>query len=978
MATVYLARDLKHDRRVAVKVLDPDLAQTLGAERFLREIRTVANLSHPHILPLFDSGEADGFLFYVMPYVKGESLRSRLTRERQLPVEDAIQITREIADALAYAHDEGVVHRDVKPANIMLEAGHAVLADFGVAHAVAEAKEQRLTRTGTSLGTPAYMSPEQATAEEGIDGRSDQYALGCVLFEMLAGHPPFSGAQVEAVVRQHLTEEPPSVTKARPSVADEVVNVIERSLAKSPADRFKTAGEMAAALAFTTAPHQAAAGRIAWEDRPLWQILAGWLVASLVVFAAAGTLTDVVGLPGWVPKATGLICLVALPLVLAAGMKGRKRLPWRVVGFAVGSAFVFLGLGTGIFMGTRVMGIGPAGTLIAKGVLEDRTQVVVADLDSRTQDTLLASAITEALRIGLSESEVLEIVDPADVAEILSLMQLPPDAGLDESVARQAAIRLGAPVVLVGSLTPVGSGYQLVGRLVDAEDGTSFVEVVERATSEDELLDAEDRIAGQLRERVGESLHSVQNRTPLNRYTTSSIEALKKYVQASRAHTMEGDSWKAVALLEEALAMDSTFAAAWRKLGAVLNPLGERERRIEALTRAFELSDRLTPRERYQAVGSYYWGANVDYEASADVYERAVEEYPDDGPWTNLGFVYGHLGRFDEAVTATRRAVELFPSGLSTENLLGYALLARDFKAAEYALEVRREHLPELDNQYHEYRLAYLTGSLAHARGFLEEREGGEDVVWIQRELGRLDALEGRFAEAESRYGRIIPQSDPTSAMVRRFWLAGIDLVVRDSVARSREAVLQATGEIDLADIPPIDRPYLNLAWSLAWVGEVARAQEYLAAWEAATPEGIRPTTRAFELGVRGMIALAQGNRDEGLGFLQESNRAGHGRPAYEGPLAWTYDRLGMADSAFVAHHRYLDAPHGGRTNNDPFFLARAYERLGQLHEERGETEEAIKYHNLFVELWAEADPEVQPRVEAAREALARLQGDTG
>jgi tRNA A-37 threonylcarbamoyl transferase component Bud32/tetratricopeptide (TPR) repeat protein len=254
MATVYLARDLKHDRRVAVKVLDPDLAQTLGAERFLREIRTVANLSHPHILPLFDSGEADGFLFYVMPYVKGESLRTRLTKEKQLPVEDAIQITREIADALAHAHDEGVIHRDVKPANIMLEAGHAVLADFGVAHAVAEAKDQRLTRTGTSLGTPAYMSPEQAMGEEDLDGRSDQYALGCVLFEMLAGHPPFTGAQVEAVVRQHLTEEPPSVTKTRPSVADEVVGVIERSLAKSPADRFRSTGEMAAALALTTAP----------------------------------------------------------------------------------------------------------------------------------------------------------------------------------------------------------------------------------------------------------------------------------------------------------------------------------------------------------------------------------------------------------------------------------------------------------------------------------------------------------------------------------------------------------------------------------------------------------------------------------------------------------------------------------------------------------------------------------------------------
>jgi len=180
MAIVYLARDLKHDREVAVKVLDQELAETLGAERFLQEIKTAANLNHPHVLPLFDSGEADGFLYFVMPYVRGETLRVRLEKEGQLPVDDATRITREVADALDYAHREGVVHRDVKPANIMLQEGHAVLADFGVAHAVAQARDERLTRTGTSLGTPAYMSPEQAAGEQELDGRSDQYALGCV------------------------------------------------------------------------------------------------------------------------------------------------------------------------------------------------------------------------------------------------------------------------------------------------------------------------------------------------------------------------------------------------------------------------------------------------------------------------------------------------------------------------------------------------------------------------------------------------------------------------------------------------------------------------------------------------------------------------------------------------------------------------------------------------------------------------------
>ncbi|MGD2122675.1 MAG: serine/threonine-protein kinase [Gemmatimonadota bacterium] len=975
MATVYLAQDLKHDRKVAVKVLDPDLTRTLGAERFLKEIKTAANLTHPHILPVHDSGEADGFLFYVMPFIKGESLRSRLTKEKQLPVEDAVQITREIADALAYAHEEGVIHRDVKPANIMLEAGHAVLADFGVAHAVAEAKDKRLTRTGTSLGTPAYMSPEQAAGEQGLDGRSDQYALGCVLFEMLAGHPPFTGAQVEAVLRQHLTEEPPSVTKARPTVANAVARVINRALAKSPADRYRTAGEMAAELALTNRPSQSSPPGLSLQGRPIWQILGGWALGSLAILGASGTLRDLIGLPAWVPTAAGLICLGSLPLVLGATLKLRQQLSWRIVGLVTGVAFVLLAMGTVGYMGMRVMGVGPAGTLIGKGVLGERTRVVVAEIDSRHQDTLVASAITEALRIGLVESEVLQIVDPAEVAELLALMQLPPDTRLNETVARQAAIRFGAPVVLLGTLTPVGSGYQLVGRLVDAEEGTSFVEVIERAASENELLDAADRIAGALRERVGESLRSVQNREPLSRSTTSSIEALKKFVQGSRAHTMEGDSWKAVALLEEALSIDSTFAAAWRKLGAVLNPLGvERERRIEALTRAFEFSDRLPPRERYEAIGSYYWGANVDYKAAADVYERAVEEYPENGPWINLGFVYGHLGRYEDAVYATRRSVEISPSGLNTENLLDDAFRARDLEAAEYALAVRREHLPGLENAYFEYMVTYLWDSRASALELLEMREDGGEVELIQRELGRLAALEGRLAEAESHFDQAISLTSPLAAMNHRFWLAGLDLLVRDSLARARREVTRWMDEVDISGIPPIDRPYLSLAWSLADVGEAFRAQELLAAWEDATPIGIRPTTRASELNVRGKIALAQGDSATGLDFLRESVRAGHGAPSYEGGLARWYDHFDMADSALAAHHRYLDAPHIDRTRDDPYYLARAYERLGQLHEARGEMEEAVRYHTLFVDLWAEADPELQPRVEAARQALEPLQ----
>ncbi len=248
MATVYRARDLKHHRVVALKVLRPELAAVLGAERFLREIEIAAQLNHPHILPLFDSGEARGLLYYVMPFVEGPALRDRLAREKQLSIEEALGIARHVAAALSYAHSTGIVHRDIKPENILLSRGEAVVADFGIARAVAAAASDRLTATGIAVGTPPYMSPEQAAGEHELDGRSDIYSLGCVLYEMLAGQPPFIGPTTESVLHQHLCLRAPPVRALRSTVPAAVEQALDRALAKVPADRFATAGDLDAAL----------------------------------------------------------------------------------------------------------------------------------------------------------------------------------------------------------------------------------------------------------------------------------------------------------------------------------------------------------------------------------------------------------------------------------------------------------------------------------------------------------------------------------------------------------------------------------------------------------------------------------------------------------------------------------------------------------------------------------------------------------
>jgi serine/threonine-protein kinase len=290
MATVYLAYDVRHDRKVALKVLRPELSAILGAERFLAEIKTTANLQHPHILSLFDSGEADGTVFYVMPYVEGESLRDRLMREKQLPVEEAVAIAREVADALEYAHGHGVIHRDIKPENILLHGGHALVADFGIALAASRSEgSTRMTETGMSLGTPHYMAPEQAMGEREITPKADIYALGCVLYEMLAAEPPFVGATAQAIIARVMTEEPRSLSLQRKTVPPYVEAAVGRALQKLPADRFANAAQFAEALsgrAGAVAPSPTAI-RQAVEPRRRSLMLAPWGLAVLAAGLAA-------------------------------------------------------------------------------------------------------------------------------------------------------------------------------------------------------------------------------------------------------------------------------------------------------------------------------------------------------------------------------------------------------------------------------------------------------------------------------------------------------------------------------------------------------------------------------------------------------------------------------------------------------------------------------------------------------------------
>ncbi len=470
MATVFLAEDVKHVRRVAIKVLDPEVAAAIGPERFLREIATVARLTHPHILPLHDSGVADGLLFYVMPYVEGESLRERLTREKQLSVDDALRIAREVADALSYAHSRGVVHRDVKPENILLEQVHAVVADFGIARAVAAAGEEKLTATGIAVGTPTYMSPEQAVGSRDVDGRSDLYSLGCVLYEMLAGQPPFTGPTVESLVHQHLNVSPRAVTELRPAVPAPVAVALQRALAKVPADRFNPVALFGEAL-------------------------------------GSGATTSPV------------------PTPVAPAVARRRPAPWLVpVALAVIAALVAVA----VWQHWRPFGAGPSGKPAKK------EWILVAEFAAQPADSAIATAARSLVSAALDQSEILATVPRDQVQLALQNSGKPPGTRMNADVAREVAFRRAVRAVLEGDIGHVGDAYSVVLRAVDAESLRVVVTERGTARNADALIPTLGRMAEKLRRDLGEKRDALAATRPMTDAATPSFEAYRRWLEGER------------------------------------------------------------------------------------------------------------------------------------------------------------------------------------------------------------------------------------------------------------------------------------------------------------------------------------------------------------------------------------------------------------------------------------------------------------
>jgi tetratricopeptide (TPR) repeat protein len=962
MATVYLAEDLKHHRSVALKVLRPELAAALGPERFLREVEVTAKLTHPHILTLIDSGEADGSLYYVMPYIEGETLRARISREGQLPLDDALQITREVAAALSYAHSHDVIHRDIKPENVLLSAGEAVVADFGIARAITEAGGEHLTETGISIGTPAYMSPEQASSEQRLDGRSDVYSLGCVLYEMLAGEPPYTGPTAQAIVAKKLSDAVPRVSVVRERVPSSVEAAIDQALAKAPAHRLATAQQFVDALAVTPAP--AAAESV---SRPAVGTLSGTGVGLLVLTRVFVLL---LGLPDWLWEGAIALVAIGVPALLLGewqvwGKQRRWLTPRRAL-ITSGAVLLVLGLSGAGYLTSRTLGIGPFATPISRGALESQVRLVLADFVPVGADTNLADAVTELVRTDLLPSPVVHTLPPANVRNALSRMHLG-IGRLDAETAEQLAQREGLAAVIEGELRRVGGQYLLLARLTAAVDGAVLVSELETARDSNDLISAAQRLSRKLRERIGENLRNIRASDPLPQVTTASLPALVAYTAARRAEFLTGDRARAIRLFQEAIARDTTFAMAYLMLSAVYGNDGQAAPARAAAERAYQFRDRLSEIERL-FVEAFYHGARGDLVAEEEPLRRMLELDPG---YVSALNVFSDLRlqqrRFAEAESLALRALDLgSPGYVAAWNAVQAQVAQQRFAAARSVLarappgQVIAELRGEVLIAKRDFPAAF-----AHYDS-LRHEGGGYALV-----LARLALVQGRLAEAERQWSGVHSLWWPLYDL--RYY--GTDIA---SVSRRLDAVLAGLG---WDSRPPEDRETWLLIPVLAELGRLAEARQRFAEWKALGSAD--PRLPEYVDYCEGSIALAEGKLESAAAAFLRWHSAPFSTTTYiynRGLVeaAEAFDRLGRADSAIVLYERALTLPTLEGLSYETLWYPFVLQRLGQLHESLGHRDRAIDYFSQFIDLWKDADPKLQPQVEEAREALARLMAEPG
>ncbi len=750
----------------------------------------------------------------------------------------------------------------------------------------------------------------------------------------------------------------------------------------------------------------------------LLRVLMIYLGACLATLEAVDLIAAHVGLPDWTFRVAIVLLLLGFPIIVTTALvqsaprasagaaeeapaaeepptsvsEGAVRagqwLTWpRAITGGV-LAFALLGVTVTVLTLARMLGIGPAGSLVAAGVLGPRERIILADFENLTRDSLLAIVVAEALRIDLAESPMVTVAAPEYVAKVLTRMAVEPGTPLDLGLAREVAIREGLRAVVVGEVGALGNRYMLTAEIVAAESGEVLAGFRETAGGEDDIVVAVDRLSHKLRERIGESLKSIRRSPPLNDVTTGSLEALRKYSQALGAIYTDGEAERGIALLEEALALDTSFAVAYSELGTTLLNRGEqRARALEALGDAYEHRDRLTERERQVVTGNYHLDVTREWDKAIAAYRTVLDIYSDDAEsLNNLAYLYLQLRDFTRAEELIQRALAVDSTDAVIFGNLVYAQVALGkFEEAERSLERMREKTPGHP------QTAWRTAALASARGDYRAAEAHVRGLWeagkgslaqqarASLNLAVLARVRGRPAEAERHLRDAMAAqrerglgSEYLEAAIELAWL---DVWYRGAPARGLRQAEEALALYPLDSLDPLDRPYLSLAKLYAVAGRPRRAAQLVREYEARLDVESRRGSEEAWHEARGAVALAEGRVEDAIAELAAWDAA-TGCPVCALPdLASAYERAGVADSLVPIYERYLSTPWLPRLLSDSYYLGQIHERLGQLYREQGDADRAIEQYGKLIDLWRDADPEFEPRVEAARRAILAFPG---
>ncbi len=749
----------------------------------------------------------------------------------------------------------------------------------------------------------------------------------------------------------------------------------------------------------------------------LLRVLGTYAVVSLAVLVAVHIFTIQLGLPDWFFPSAVVLLLVLLPVVVATALvqgaavtaraAGAEAVPsstvsrwltWRnsIVGGSL--AFVLLGVAVTGYTSMRARGIGPWGTLIGQGLLEERDLIVLADFEDHTGDSTLALALTDLVRVDLEQSPAVRVADDDYVGRVLERMERDTDAALTYGLAREVAIRDGLKAVVAGEIHRVGSSYLLSLRLIAAETGETLATFRETAAHPDAIIPAINQLSRKLRERVGESLKTVRASPPLSQVRTASLEALRLYTEAGQARSRT-DYELAIDHLDEAIELDTLFAAAYSSRAYYLMALLiKRAQRMADAARAYELRHRLPLKERYLLEAGYHLNFSGEVEELVSIYRALWELEPDNIRWySNLAVAYHRIGDFARAEAMFREVLELDSLAIRWGRFARSLFNQGKFDEAWETVRLWEAKSPEGQQRIPEYRAYFASaqGDYDDARAYLRQwrdlrRESPLRQQDFYQRMGRLAQVQGRLGEAEDYFRHSMAVSAEADRPMMEYFraavqLAGLRLWFLGDTTRALETVANVLERYPLDSLEPPDRPYPGLAGFYALAGATGRARELLAEFDTVLPPDLFGRWwERYRHSARGALALAEGRAGEAIQEFRWVRERSCPICAFA-PLGRAHELAGQPDSALAMYERYLATPFAYRLlagylpdhGRDAYWLPVVYERLGDLYEQHGDTAEAIYYYGKLVDLWKDADPELQPRVDAARRAIESLSRET-